>query len=173
MFTEVTKRNGTKVPFNPEKIIVAMRKAFVAENTPVDDVILRQMTDRVVAKLQLLFEGKSECPTVEMVQDFVEETLMERGYFTVAKAYILYRFRQTEVRKDEVVKEIQENRLMIKTAEGEEQFSREEMRKYIQQFTTGVEQDIDVDGILTQLEREVYDGISTKELSKLVTLVFA
>ncbi len=171
MFTEVTKRNGTKVPFNPEKIIVAMRKAFVAENTPVDDVILRQMTDRVVAKLQLLFEGKSECPTVEMVQDFVEETLMERGYFTVAKAYILYRFRQTEVRKDEVVKEIQENRLMIKTAEGEEQFSREEMRKYIQQFTTGVEQDIDVDGILTQLEREVYDGISTKELSKLVTLV--
>ncbi len=171
MFTEVTKRNGTKVPFNPEKIISAMRKAFVAENTPVDDTVLRQMTDRVVAKLQLLFEGKTECPTVEMVQDFVEETLMERGYFTVAKAYILYRFKQTEVRKDEVVTQIEENRLMIKTARGEEQFSREEMRTYIEQFIDGVEKDIDVDGVLNQLEREVYDGISTKELSKLVTLV--
>jgi ribonucleoside-diphosphate reductase alpha chain len=171
MFTEVTKRNGTKVPFDPEKIIIAMRKAFVAENTPVDDSVLRQMADRVVAKLQSKCEGLEGCPTVEHVQDFVEETLMERGYFMVAKAYILYRFKQTEVRKDEIVKEIEENRLMIKTAKGEEQFSREQMRAYIEQFTKGIESDIDVESILVQLEREVYDGISTKELSKLVTLV--
>lgn len=171
MFTEVTKRNGTKVPFDSEKIVVAMRKAFAAENTPSDDATLRQMADRVVAKLQALYEGKTDCPTVELVQDFVEQTLMERGYFTVAKAYILYRFKQTEERKDEVVKEIEENRLMIKTGKGEEQFSREQMREYIAQFTKGIEAEIDLDSILNQLEREVYDGISTKELSKLVTLV--
>jgi ribonucleoside-diphosphate reductase alpha chain len=171
MFTEVTKRNGAKVSFDPEKIITAMRKAFAAESTPVDDVVLHQMASRVVAKLQLLCEGKPDCPNVEHVQDFVEETLMERGYFNVAKAYILYRFKQQEERIDEVVKEIKENRLMIKTEKGQEQFSREEMRAYIAQFTKGVEKDIDVDGVLNQLEREVYDGISTKELSKLVTLV--
>jgi ribonucleoside-diphosphate reductase alpha chain len=171
MFTEVTKRNGTKVPFAPEKIVIAMRKAFAAESTPVDDAVLHQMTDRVVAKLQLAYEGKTECPTVEYVQDLVEETLMERGYFTVAKAYILYRFKQTEERKEEVVTQIAENKLRIKTTKGEESFSREEMRAYIAQFTTGVESDIDVDGVVMQLEREVYDGISTKELAKLVTLV--
>jgi ribonucleoside-diphosphate reductase alpha chain len=171
MFTEVTKRNGTKVLFDQEKIVIAMRKAFVAENTPIDEGSLRQMSDRVVAKLQAIYEGKTECPTVEQVQDFVEETLMERGYFHVAKAYILYRFKQTEVRKDEVVKEIEENRLMIRTAAGEEQFSREQMRAYVTQFITGLEKDIDVDGILNQIEREVYDGISTGELAKLVTLV--
>lgn len=171
MFTEVTKRNSTTVPFDAEKIVVAMRKAFAAENTPSDDATLRQMADRVVGKLIARYEGKTECPTVEHVQDFVEETLMERGYFMVAKAYILYRFKQTEERKDEVVKEIEENRLTIKTAKGEEQFSSAEMRAYIAQFTKGIEAEIDLDSIITQLEREVYDGISTKELSKLVTLV--
>jgi ribonucleoside-diphosphate reductase alpha chain len=171
MFTEVMKRNGTKVPFDSEKIVVAMRKAFAAENTSVDDSTLRQMADRVVAKLQAFYEGKTDLPTVERVQDVVEETLMERGYFVVAKAYILYRFKQTEERKDEVVARIEENKLMIKTAKGQEQFSREQMHAYISQFTKGLEADIDIDSIITQLEREVYDGISTKELSKLVTLV--
>ena len=159
MFTEVTKRNGTKVPFDSEKIVVAMRKAFAAENTPSDDLTLRQMADRVVAKLQARYEGKTETPTVEHVQDYVEETLMERGYFIVAKAYILYRFKQTEERKDEVVKDIEENRLKIKTEKGEEQFSREQMRAHIAQFTKGIESEIDIDSIITQLEREVYDGL--------------
>lgn len=171
MFTEVTKRNGTKVPFAPEKIVIAMRKAFAAENTTVDDAVLHQMADRVVAKLQLAYEGKSECPTVEHVQDLVEETLMERGYFHVAKAYILYRFKQTEERKEEVVTQIQENKLRIKTTKGEEPFSGEQMRAYIAQFATGIEKEIDLDAIVTQIEREVYDGISTRELAKLVTLV--
>lgn len=171
MFTEIFKRNGTKVPFDAEKIIIAMRKAFAAENTPSDDATLRQMADRVVAKLQIQFDGKTDIPTVEHVQDLVEQTLMERGYFVVAKHYILYRFKQTEVRKEEVIEAIEENRLKIKTDSGEERFSREEMRAYVTQFTVGVESEVDVDAIITQLEREVYDGISTNELAKLVTLV--
>ncbi|MFT7507621.1 MAG: ribonucleoside-diphosphate reductase alpha chain, partial [Acidimicrobiales bacterium] len=173
MFTEITKRNGTKVPFDQEKIIIAMRKAFSQENTPVTDDVLRQMMDRVTTKLEGICDALTEgpCPTVEQVQDLVEETLMERGYFIVAKHYILYRFKQTEDRKDEVVKEIEENRLMIKTAEGEEQFSRDSVRTYVETFTEGLEADIDLDGVVNQIEREVYDGISTKELTKLVTLV--
>jgi len=173
MFTEITKRNGTKVPFDEGKIIIAMRKAFSQENTAVTDDVLQQMMDRVTTKLEGVCTTVTEgpCPTVEQVQDLVEETLMERGYFVVAKHYILYRFKQTEDRKDEVVKEIAENRLMIKTAEGEEQFSRENVRTYVEMFTKGVEGDIDLDGVVNQIEREVFDGISTIELAKLVTLV--
>lgn len=173
MFSEITKRNGEVVPFDAQKMLVAMRKAFAAESVSVDDATLQQMVDRVIAKLGTVCEQATDspCPTVEQVQDLVEETLMERGYFTVAKAYILYRFRQTEERKDEVVEKIEENRLMIKTSDGEEQFSRDEMRKYIARFVKGIESDVDLDGVVNQVEREVYDGISTKELAKLVTLV--
>lgn len=173
MFKEITKRNGEVVPFDPQKMLVAMKKAFAAESVSVDEATLQQMVDRVVAKLTSVCEQVTDgpCPTVEQVQDLVEETLMERGYFHVAKSYILYRFRQAEERKDEVVEKIEENRLMIKTAEGEEQFSREEMRKYVERFAHGIEADLDLNSVVNQIEREIYDGISTKELAKLVTLV--
>lgn len=149
-----------------------MKKAFVAEGVPVGDDVLEQMTERVVAMLTIICEGNPDCPSVERVQDLVEQTLMERGYFGVAKAYILYRYKQTEERKQEVVKEIEENRLMIERSDGTvEQFSREKMRAYIEQFTKGYENVIDVDPLVMQVEREVYDGITTSEMAKTVTLI--
>lgn len=172
MITTITKRNGMVVPFDPTKIVIVMKKAFAAEQVPVDDAILEQMTQRVVASLTTVCEGKINCPTVEQVQDLVENTLMERGYYNVAKAYILYRFKQSEERKQEVVKEIEEQRLMIERTDGSmEQFSREKMRAYVSEFTEGYEKEIDFDSIVAQVEREVYDGIKTSEMAKLVTLV--
>ncbi len=172
MITTIIKRNGTVVPFEASKIAIVMKKAFAAEQVPVDDSVLEQMTGRVVASLTTLCEGKTNCPTVEKVQDLVENTLMERGYFSVAKAYILYRFKQSEERKQEVVKEIEEQRLTIQRTDGSiEQFSREKMRTYLTEFTTGYESEIDIDDIISQVEREVYDGIKTSEMAKLVTLV--
>jgi len=173
MITTILKRNGAEVPFEPAKIARVMKKAFAAEGVPIDDLTLQQMTDRVVATLSIQCEGKEDgCATVERVQDLVENTLMERGYFGVAKAYILYRFRQSEERKQEVVKEIEEQRLMVVRADGSsEQFSREKMHAYISQFTYGYEKEIDTNEIVAQVEREVYDGIKTKEMAKLVTYI--
>jgi ribonucleoside-diphosphate reductase alpha chain len=171
MITTIIKRNGTVVPFDPAKIAIVMKKAFIAEQVLIDDSTLEQMTGRVVANLTTLSEG-TMVPTVEKVQDLVENTLMERGYFTVAKAYILYRFKQSEERKQEVVKEIEEQRLTIRRTDGSiEQFSREKIRAYLAEFTKGYEKDIDLDDIVSQLEREVYDGIKTSEMAKLITLV--
>ncbi len=173
MFTEITKRNGNTVPFDQKKITVAVRKAFANENTSVTNDVLEQIIDRVLAKLVTTCEQVEDgvCPTVEQVQDLVEETLMERGYFRVAKHYILYRFEHTKQRKEEVVREIDKSRLMIKTPEREEQFSRERMRAYVARFTRDFESDINIDEIINQIEREVYAGITTAELSKLVTLI--
>ena len=172
MITEITKRNGTTVPFDANKITVVMKKAFAAESVSISEETLQQMTDRVVAKLTSNTEEDKQTPTVEQVQDLVEETLMERGYFDVAKSFILYRFKQTEERKQEVVKEIEENRLMVERSDGStEQFSREKMREYISRFIEGYEKEIDVEGVVSQVEREVYDGIKTSEMAKVVTLI--
>jgi len=173
MITQITKRNGMTVPFDPSKIAIAIKKAAAAVQNSIDDAILEQMVSRVIVNLGVVCEGKTEgCPTVEQVQDIVEDTLMERGYFKVAKAYILYRFKQSEERKQEVVKEIEESRLMIERTDGsQEQFSREKMRLYVSQFTEGFEKEIDLDDIVAQVEREVYEGIKTSEMAKLVTLI--
>ncbi len=172
MITTILKRNGTEVSFDPTKIVRAMKKAFAAENVPIDDSTLQQMADRVVVNISIQCEGKEGCATVERIQDLVENTLMERGYFTVAKSYILYRFKQSEERKQEVIKEIEEQRLtVIRTDGSTEQFSREKMHAYVAQFTYGYTEEINVDEIVSQVEREVYDGIKTKEMAKLVTYI--
>jgi ribonucleoside-diphosphate reductase alpha chain len=172
MITEIVKRNGTTVPFDQDKIVVVMKKAFAAENVAIDDDTLAQMTDRVVAKLELKINGSGATPTVEEVQDLVEETLMERGYFEVAKAFILYRFRQSEERAEATVKDIEEHRLSVTLDDGSLQpFSREKLKRYLMPFVTGYEDEVHVDDVIEQVEREVYDGIRTNEIAKLVTLI--
>lgn len=172
MITEIIKRNGKTVPFDPTKIAIVMKKAFSAEGVLVEDAILEQMTHEVVTHLEVAGNGKDNCPTVEQVQDIVENTLMEHGYFTVAKAYILYRYKQSEERKQEVVKEIEGQRLMIERSDGsQEQFSTEKMSAYIKQFVIGYEEIIATKEIVEQVEREVYEGIKTQEVARLVTLI--
>lgn len=168
---EIKKRNGDVVSFDPAKIMTAMRKAFAAENVSVDESILTQMTDRVVAKLDALIAGE-QVPTVEQVQDLVEETLMERGYFRVAKHYILYRFEHTKERKEQVVREIEENKLLVEKRDGRtEPFSRDKVRASLAFFVRGYETDVDLEDIVRQVEMEVYDGIKTDELAHLITFV--
>ncbi|MBX9906705.1 ribonucleoside-diphosphate reductase subunit alpha [Patescibacteria group bacterium] len=170
MITEIRKRNGDTVPFDKGKIIIVMKKAFAAENVAIDDVVIDQMTDRVVAKIESAFHDT--LLTVEQVQDTVEETLMERGYFRVAKSYILYRFEHTKERKERVVKDIEENRLMVEKRNGVmEPFSKEKVLASLRSFVRGFETEVDLDSIAAQVEREVYANIKTSELARLITMV--
>ncbi len=93
----IRKRDGSSVPFDALKILEAIRKASEATpGQPIPAAELATITKQVIAKLP---EGSS--PTVELVQDKVEEALVEAGYFYVAKAYILYRAEHTKVRQSE------------------------------------------------------------------------
>ncbi|MBQ9989141.1 MAG: anaerobic ribonucleoside triphosphate reductase [Clostridia bacterium] len=93
----ILKRDGTAVPFDAEKIRLAMEKACLA--TPEEQVsaqALIDMTALVVARIQ---EGTT--PSVEQVQDLVEQVLIEAGYGLTAKAYILYRAEHAKIRRSE------------------------------------------------------------------------
>ncbi len=93
----IRKRDGTPVPFDSLKILEAIRKASDATPTqPIPAGDLAALTKKVIANL-----APGETPTVEQVQDQVESTLVEAGYFQVAKAYILYRAEHTKVRQSE------------------------------------------------------------------------
>src|SRR3989344_359972 len=172
MIHEIVKRDGSVVPFDATKITIVMRKALTSTKVPVTDELLQQMTDRVVARLDMLCESDPACATVEKVQDLVEQTLMERGDFDTAKHFILYRYQASEKRKDKVIEAIEDSRLTVTRTDGtKEQFSRNVMIAYVQNFVKGYESEIDVKAIVTQLEREIFDGIKTRDLAKLVTLI--
>ncbi len=92
----IRKRDGSVVPFQVEKIEAAVRKALeaVGEGNP---GLAPGLAERVVEKLERSLGGR--LPTVEEVQDLVEETLIESGLPRTAKAYILYRQQRAEIRK--------------------------------------------------------------------------
>ena len=92
--THVVKRNGAIVPFNRERITNAIYRAAVAVGGR-DRATAKQLTDEVISILEYAC-GPAGCsqdnfPTVEEVQDIVEQVLIEAGHARTAKAYILYR----------------------------------------------------------------------------------
>lgn len=93
--TQLVKRDGTIVPFQAEKIEQAIFKAMRAVEAP-DRKVARGLADEVVRKLSE--EHRLGLPTVEQVQDTVEETLFNHGYFALVKAYLLYRKQHEQLR---------------------------------------------------------------------------
>jgi ribonucleoside-diphosphate reductase alpha chain len=93
--SQIQKRDGSVVPFDAHKIQLAIQKALTATGT--DSSVAGELTDQVVKLVQTRL-GRAT-PTVEQVQDGVEEVLMNRGCPNVAKAYILYRQQRADVRR--------------------------------------------------------------------------
>ncbi len=94
--TTIKKRDGRIVDFDLEKIVDAVEKAFLASGAMQNRQISRDVANLVMAKI---IGGAVEgTPTVEGVQDLVEEALIESGFSQTAKAYILYRAQRSRVR---------------------------------------------------------------------------
>ena len=97
MIDIIIKRDGRKVPFDPQKITDAIMKAFRACNSAKTIKTAEQLTRQVLDELE-----KNECigePSVEEVQDTVERVLIENGFVRTAKSYILYRAERSRVRE--------------------------------------------------------------------------
>ncbi len=96
MITGIIKRDGRKVPFDMDKITVAVYKAAQAiggKDHAMAEHIASAVCDYIENEL-----GITE-PTVEQIQDAVERCLIEEGHAQTAKAFILYRSERTKVRE--------------------------------------------------------------------------
>lgn len=85
----VIKRNKRVEPFDINKIDAAITKAFNAVNEPIDSDILDDIKDELYI---------NNIVSVEELQDQIEKALMACDYYDVAKAFILYRHKQAELR---------------------------------------------------------------------------
>ena len=94
---KLIKRNGAEEVFCGEKISAAVKKAndAVGESDRITDHDIEKITERVEKKCARLRRSVS----VEEVQDMVEDEIMRLGAFTLAKAYITYRYKRALVRK--------------------------------------------------------------------------
>ncbi len=100
--SQIIKRDYSTTPFVLEKITNAIEKAMqaVGNGTRKDaEIISMQVYESLLNRKE---EDPDYTPTVEQVQDIVEEKLMSSRFHDVAKAYILYRNEQARKRKSNI-----------------------------------------------------------------------
>jgi ribonucleoside-diphosphate reductase alpha chain len=95
---QVRRRSGDVVPFDSRRIHHALYRAFLARLHDEQESERRaaDLTDKIIPLLGVRF---GEIPTVEEIQDLVEEMLIQEGFSHVAKAYILYRRQHQDIRE--------------------------------------------------------------------------
>ncbi|MEW6354010.1 MAG: ribonucleoside triphosphate reductase [Pseudomonadota bacterium] len=95
MFHHIRKRDGVLAAFDPAKITRAIARAGVATGE-FDASVAEQLTQQVLSAAQRVLTAP---PSIEDIQDIVEEILLSSPYHKTAKSYILYRAQRAALRE--------------------------------------------------------------------------
>jgi uridine kinase len=95
--TYIVKRNGTPVPYDRDHITTAIFNAAAAVGG--SNRVLADDLAAEVEKITIDTYLPNDLPTVEDIQDIVEEVLIEHGHTKTARAYIIYRHERACQRK--------------------------------------------------------------------------
>ncbi len=99
-FDSVTKRDGTLAPFDNTRIFNAINKAGTTTGEFGEEESWL-LTAQVMKVMKHKFA--ESLPSIEQIQDIVEQVLISANYFATAKAYILYRDQRNRMRSDKKV----------------------------------------------------------------------
>lgn len=96
MYQKIKKRDGRLVKFNELKIMSAIERAGL-ETGELAEQHAHALAKKVIARAQKKITVN--VPSVEQIQDIVEEVLLESRYKKTAKAYIIYRDQHKKIRE--------------------------------------------------------------------------
>ena len=167
---KLIRRNGSVVPWNNNKIEIAVRKAFLSRGNVSDAAIT--IANRVSERVQDL--GQSYI-SIETVQDLVQEELMLNGHFKVAEAYIVYRTQRALERASEPPENPENTeQFSLITAIGEDNkptfWDGEDLRHRIAFAGIGLDLSMSPSQIEAELRRSVHADIEVKDLKKVIIL---
>ncbi len=174
---KVIRRNGSVVGFEPDKITIAMTKAFLAINggqgaasARIRDEVTK-LTDAVVAAL-MKRKPEGGAIHIEEIQDQVELVLMRGGEHEVARAYVLYRERRSQERAhDKAQKSPRPEATTITVLDDgvSRPLDMARLRIVIAESCAGLA-DVDAERILKSTLKDLYDGVPMDEVRKGVVL---
>jgi len=173
---KVIRRNGDLVEWNPEKIQIAVRKAFLAVHMDSDPA--KEIAE---ALSQQMIDHKQDYIHIEDLQDKVQEELMRAGYYKVAAAYILYRHHRAALRETEEVEDelmltadddsTQETMTLVTKADGSTYlWDGLDLRKRIDFAMMGLDLCMEVDEIEAELRRSVFPEMTQEGLDTTIIL---
>ncbi|MFZ2309011.1 MAG: ribonucleoside-diphosphate reductase subunit alpha [Rhodoferax sp.] len=169
---QIIRRNGAVVPFEPNKIAVAMMKAFLAVHGTqgAASASVREVVDALTQQvIRALVRSRPGGGTfhIEDVQDHVELGLMRGGHHEIARAYVLYRERRTQERAKQVA-EVAPAAPLLHATEGGERvvLDLDRLKTLIETACTGLGADVKAEPILAETMRNLYDGVPMDEVYK-------
>ncbi|MGH8796087.1 MAG: ATP cone domain-containing protein, partial [Caldimonas sp.] len=173
---QILRRNGAVVGFEPNKIAVALMKAFLAvhgtqgaASASVRETV-DSLTETVVRALLRSRPGGGTFH-IEDVQDHVELGLMRGGHHEVARAYVLYRERRAQERaKQGRAAAVAEPVLMVVDRGQRVPLDLARLQTVIESACAGLGADVSAAPILAETKRNLYDGVPIDEVHKAAIL---
>jgi ribonucleoside-diphosphate reductase alpha chain len=171
---QIIRRNGAVVPFEPNKIAVALMKAFLAvhgtqgaASASVREVV-EDLTHNVVRALMRSRPGGGTFH-IEDVQDQVELGLMRSSNHEVARAYVLYRERRNQDRAQQQATAAatpQEPTLHVLDGGQRVPLDKNYLKGIMINACKGLGSDVSPDPIVAETMRNLYDGVPMEEVYK-------
>ena len=173
---QIIRRNGAVVPFEPNKIAVAMMKAFLAVHGTqgAASASVRETVDGLTqAVIRALMRSRPGGGTfhIEDVQDQVELGLMRGGHHEIARAYVLYREKRTQERALErsrlashQMPEIASLHVIDRGQKVALDVNR--LQALIEASCAGLGDEVKPDPIVAETMRNLYDGVPIDEVYK-------
>jgi ribonucleoside-diphosphate reductase alpha chain len=171
---QIIRRNGAVVPFEPNKIAVALMKAFLAvhgtqgaASASVREVV-EQLTQNVVRALVRSRPGGGTFH-IEDVQDQVELGLMRSSNHEVARAYVLYRERRTQERaqqQQQAAPVAAEPTLHVLDGGQRVALDLNYLKGIMVNACAGLGKDVSAEPIVAETLRNLYDGVPMDEVYK-------
>ncbi len=171
----VIRRSGELTDFKPDKISLAMKKAFLAlEESKADDSAsiqekVARLTEHVVAALTR--QPDISTIHIEDIQDQVELALMRAGEHKVARAYVLYREEHARRRAaQQPPADKAPAGLSMTRADGQRiPLDEERLRARLEDACDGLPE-TDPARILRDVHRNLYDGVTEGEINRALVM---
>ena len=169
---QIIRRNGAVVPFEPNKIAVAMMKAFLAVHGTqgAASASVRETVDQLTQSvIRALLRSRPGGGTfhIEDVQDHVELGLMRGGHHEIARAYVLYREKRTQERARQASPAATAQPTLYVTDGGQRvALDLEGLHRLIQESCDGLGTDVKPEPIVAETKRNLYDGVPIDEVYK-------
>ena len=174
----VIRRNGKVMPYDDNKIMVAMTKAFLAvegDQAPASSRIhelVAKLTQQISDAFNRRLSGGGTIH-IEDIQDQVELMLMREGEHKVARAYVLYREERRKARKSSAVagSDAKDAPLLHVTLQDGLRVPLDmgRVKQTIKDACAGWT-DVDPELIIKDLMRNIFDGVPIKDLRKAMVL---
>src|SRR5512139_1539799 len=172
---KIIRRNGAVVGFAPNKIAIAVTKAFIAVQggQAAASARIRELVESLTRMVVgALTRGKPSGGIfhIEDIQDHVELALMRSGEHEVARAYVLYREKRAQERAAQKAAGVPDVQLHVIEDGQKKPLDTARLAGLLADACTGLGDNVKAEPIMQTVLRDLYDGVPMAEVEKALVL---